>query len=409
MQRGLTQEDASPRRRLGRRTLRLVLVALLALPGLKAGWFFHCRTDAGQAIRGQDRAELMARRAYLVSRVTAPDFGPQEFPSVLGAQFQGEWALVSLSMTALALAGLSQQFPDTAPAAEADLDRISERALTAELAAFDTRRWNEPALETLASDRGHVGYLGHLTLILAAREVSFPGGRHQRLLRELAAALARKIDHGPCGLAQTYPEELYLPDNAVALAALALAARAGSGPDVAAGLLQTLHARYAAPTSGLLPFRLSASCQAIDLDRLDRLDRPDRPDRPDRSSGAAWSLLYLGLVDEGYLRRGYQAMREQFLARPLPGLWGLREWPQGVERSGDVDSGPLPLGLSPAGTGFAIASARRLGDAWTLQRLLDTAELAGFSIEIGGRRRYMLAPLVGDAILLAARAPLRAL
>jgi hypothetical protein len=42
-----------------------------------------------------------------------------------------------------------------------------------------------------------------------------------------------------------------------------------------------------------------------------------------------------------------------------------------------------------------------------LQRLLDTAELAGFSLELAGRRRYLLAPLVGDAILLAARAPLQ--
>jgi hypothetical protein len=40
-------------------------------------------------------------------------------------------------------------------------------------------------------------------------------------------------------------------------------------------------------------------------------------------------------------------------------------------------------GLSPAATGFASASARRLIDAWTLQRLLDTVELAGFSLELG--------------------------
>ena len=78
-----------------------------------------------------------------------------------------------------------------------------------------------------------------------------------------------------------------------------------------------------------------------------------------------------------------------------------------MERSGGIDSGPLPLGLSPEGTGFAIASARRLGDAWTLQRLLDTAELESFSSELAGRRRYLFAPLVGDAILLAAHAPLR--
>ena len=59
------------------------------------------RRDGAQAAEiddenGQDRAELLARRAYLVSRITAPGFGLQAFPAVLGAQFQGEWALVSL-------------------------------------------------------------------------------------------------------------------------------------------------------------------------------------------------------------------------------------------------------------------------------------------------------------------------
>ena len=365
---------------------------MLLLLGLKAAWFFHCRADGAQALQGQDRADLLARRDYLLSRVTAPHFGPHEFPSFLGSQFQGEWAIVTLSMTALALGGLAQQFPDTADAAQTALDQLIDRALSSDLSEFDTQRWQEPALSTLGTNHGHIGYLGHLTLILAVRELRFPGGPHRRFLGQLTAALARKLAHGPCGLAQTYPGELYIPDNAVVLAALALAARAGCGPAVAPELLRKLHARYADPSSGLLPFRLNASCQAVD---------------PDRASGAAWNLLYLGLVDEEYLRRAYTSLRERFLARPLPGLWGLREWPHGVERSGDIDSGPLPLGLSPAATGFAVAPARRLGDAQVLQRLLDTAELAGFSIALGGRRRYLLAPIVGDAILLAARAPLR--
>ena len=91
----------------------------------------------------------------------------------------------------------------------------------------EAQRWQEPALSTLGNERGHVGYLGHLALILAVRETSFPGGPHRALLGKLTLSLARKMEHGPCGLAETYPGELYVPDNAVALAAVALAARAG--------------------------------------------------------------------------------------------------------------------------------------------------------------------------------------
>ena len=380
--------------RWGKR-LRRFLVGLLLLLALKAAWFCLYRVDAADGIptmQQQSRGDLLARRAYLLSRVLAPGFGPHDFPAALGPQFQGEWALVSLSMTALAIAGLAQQFPEAAGTSRDDLDKIIDRALSSELSQFDTQRWQESALPALGNDRGHVGYLGHLALILAVRETSFQGGPHRALLGKLALGLARKMEHGPCGLAETYPGELYVPDNAVALAALALAARAGITPQAAPSLLQRLRGRYAEPASGLLPFRVSPGCQALDHDR---------------ASGAAWNLLCLGLVDEAYVQDGYRVLRERFLDRPLPGLWGVREWPRGVSRAGDIDSGPLPLGLSPAATGFAIASARRLSDARTLQRLLDTAELAGFSLELGGRRRYLLAPLVGDAILLAARAPLQ--
>ena len=375
-----------PRTRRRRFLLRgLCLSGALVL--LKVLSFFWFRADAD----ADARADLLARRAYLVHRVTASDFGPQDFSAALGPQFQGEHALVSLSMTALALGGLAQRFPETAGDLAPALDRIAGRALTPELGAFDAALWGAPALTTLDTDAGHVGYLGHLALLLAVREVSAPGGPHRALLARLTHALERKLRGGRCALAETYPGETYVPDNAVALAALALATRAGVARHAPAELLRAIHARYAAPGSGLLPFRLGPGCTPLD---------------PERASGAAWNLLFLGLVDEDYVRRLYPTLRGHFLDRPLPGIWGLREWPRGVARGGDVDSGPLLLGLSPAGTGFAVAAAQRVGDRETLQRLLDTAEVAGSSVQIGGRRRYLLAPLVGDAILLAARAPL---
>ena len=67
---------------------------------------------------------------------------------------------------------------------------------------------------------------------------------------------------------------------------------------------------------------------------------------------------------------------------------------------GDVDSGPLVFGTSPAATGFAMAAARSLGDAEWLGGLLSTAEWVGV-VTPGPRRHYLTAPLVGNAIVLA--------
>lgn len=376
-----------------KRVLLRGLLGAAALVALKGVWFASQRAE----VDGDERPDLLARRAYLVQRVTAPDFGPRSFPEGLGDPFRGEWAIVSLSMTALALGGMAGRYPAEVATSESDLQKIADRALSSDLADFDTRKWNEVALDTLASDRGHVGYLGHLTLILAVDELTFPKGPHQELLARIAPALARKVARGTCGLAETYPGEVYLPDNAVALAALALAERAGLAPTdptlSARALLEKIHRRHADPTTGLLPFRLDGGCGASG---------------GLRASGASWSLLYLAHVDEAYALRGYEALRKAFLDAPIPGVLGVREWPRGVERGGDVDSGPLLLGLSPAATGFTVALARRAGDQGTLRGLLDTAEIAGFSVSWRGRRGYLTAPLVGDAILLAARAPLRA-
>ena len=51
-------------------------------------------------------------------------------------------------------------------------------------------------------------------------------------------------------------------------------------------------------------------------------------------------------------------------------------------------------------TGFALAGARRHGDAATLEGLLSLAEVFGITKDEGDERRYVAAPLLGDAILL---------
>jgi hypothetical protein len=64
------------------------------------------------------------------------------------------------------------------------------------------------------------------------------------------------------------------------------------------------------------------------------------------------------------------------------GFGGIREHPPGtIGGSGDIDSGPVPLGGSVSATGFGIAAARIAGDRNATLALSRTAWLFGVPVD----------------------------
>jgi hypothetical protein len=202
------------------------------------------------------------------------------------------------------------------------------------------------------------------------------------------AALVRRVLAAPSAHLETYPGETYAMDNTVVQAALALHQRAGRGDHRAAIGRWLDHTRrhLLDPATGLICFALDAE---------------GRPAQRSRGSGAGWNSFFLPFVDEAFAAEQFAALKAH-LVRDLPfGGAGVREFPAGVAGAGDVDSGPVLFGISTSGTGFAVAGARHARDARLLGRLLTTAEIVGHTVQWRGQRRYLFAPLVGDAIMLA--------
>ena len=338
-----------------RRKLLRVLAGAVVLKALAFAW---C------APPGEGDAE--SRLAYLSSELRAAQPG--------AGTTAGEWHLVALSMTGLAAANQAFRHPETRAERLALVESLTSRALEKSARRFDTRAWGADALQTLAAGEGHVGYLGHLGLLLST-ECTLGGRAHDAERRAVIGALERRFLAAPDGLIDTYPGEAWVPDNAVALAAVALGARCEgrSAPQVLARWPKDAR-------TGLLRFTRRAG---------------------PRGSGAGWSSIYLPFVDEAFARSQFEAAQRTFGWSAL-GLAAWREYPDGAGGSGDVDSGPLVFGLSPAGTGFAIAGATRY-DAPLQRELLRTAEAAGTTVNLGGGRHYLFSPLVGDASVLAAK------
>lgn len=334
-----------------RRLTRLTVFALAAMV-LKVG---HCAASRASSDESQ-------RLAYLGARLDARDV-PGLAP---GAPFDGEWLLVEHSFTIAAATNLAFRHPEQLDARRVEVKRWLESLLRADTRTFDTKKWNEDALTSLESAHGHVGFLGHLSWALGAS--CLLGNELPVVAVPVADALARRFDASPSALLETYPGETYVPDNVVAIAGLSL-------------LQRCRRAERLDPKTCVLVFA---------------------PGQLGRGSGAAWMAYFLTFIDEPFAREQFTALHREFGA-PLPfGAFALREWPRGVERGGDVDSGPLVFGLSPSGTGFALAGAAFSNDEVQLRAMLTTAEFVGTSVG-SEQRRYLFSPLVGDAITLATR------
>ena len=73
---------------------------------------------------------------------------------------------------------------------------------------------------------------------------------------------------------------------------------------------------------------------------------------------------------------------------------GLREWPPGVERPGDVDSGPIIMGIGTAASALSIAAARAQGDeAFALALETSAAQVMALGVA-GGVPTLLLADAI---------------
>jgi len=360
-----------------------VILAVIGLVMLRVVWHFVQRDDPKALIEGRAKTELEERRDYLGAHIdeAAKALAPKE------SQFAGEWSIVTLSMTAIAAANIGFEHSETVPADVELVSRCAEAARRKESRTFDAARWNDDPIDAMDGPGAHTGYLGYLAMILEAHRLL--GGHDAELAAletKVIASLTTKLRNAPSGLLPTYPNETYVADNAVVIAALALAdvGRASTKPH--AQLLKTTLATWRATLldkeTGVLVFS------------------PAHPHA--RASGAALSAMMLWWADETFAKEQAKAIAARF-DDDVFGVFGAVCEFERCTGEGDVDSGPLVRGASPSATGFAIALAKRSGDAQWLGRLLGTAEWAGLGFGWAGKRRYVFAPLVGDAVVLAAK------
>jgi hypothetical protein len=107
-----------------------------------------------------------------------------------------------------------------------------------------------------------------------------------------------------------------------------------------------------------------------------------------RGCALSWSLAVLPALDPPFASAQWEAYRRHFGGCAL-GLCLFREYPRGIARGADSDSGPMVAGYGMAASAFALAAARAEGDAETAEGLRRFGELVSFPAVSWWGKRYL--------------------
>jgi hypothetical protein len=345
-----------------------------------------CARDAARAYAGEpDYQEGLARA---VDGWMQRGFGESTFGTGY-SRFDGEWVFGTYQMAALGFGQVALERPERAARNRARMERAIDRMLSPAGTAFDTAAWGRAAVDALESADGHAAFLGYTNLVLSLHRALFADSKYAALNDAMTTALVRRFEAAPALLIETYPGEIYPVDNTSGIASIALHARALGAPEppIVLRAIAGLRKNAVDRATGLL-FQSAAA------------DGSPR-DAP-RGSGTALAAYFLSFGDARLSAELHAAVQRGLATRAF-GFRALSEYPRGARGGrGDVDSGPLVLGLSVSATGFALAGCRIHRDADCFREILTTADLFGAPVHRDERgTTYVSGGPLGDAILFA--------
>ena len=213
-------------------------------------------------------------------------------------------------------------------------------------------------------DKANLGdhglYLAHLTVILTEVRQRLEDPRFDRILHRIASHLAQQTEAAPNHHIASYAgrKERYPADQAVVLFALFRYDRL-FGKKTCESLVRTW-----------LEYMATKGASANGLHRSEVTGTaPWGQDA--RGCAMSWTIRYMAAFAPAAARDLWARYAQRY---EVDALWfaGFREWPPGVKRPADHDSGPIVMGIGVAATAFAIGASRAVGDTSRHNKLRRT-------------------------------------
>ncbi|WP_433367366.1 hypothetical protein ACQPZX_39490 [Actinoplanes sp. CA-142083] len=254
------------------------------------------------------------------------------------------------------------------------------------LTHLDSPTAREPFDAGLSPQYG-VFYRGWLNYLRGAILSLQPRGTADPAFDSDSADLAAAFDASPVPFLAAYPGQAWPVDSTVAIASLALHDKLRP-PRYGATITRWLSGVRVNldPATGLMPHTADVDTGAF----------------TSGARGTSQSIIqrFLPEIDSQFARDQYLTFRTKFLSRPLGLGPAIREYPHGISGPADVDSGPLPLGISFSATVVTLGAARMQGDRSLASGLANFGEVLGVPLDTLHTRRYALGVLpIGDAFL----------
>jgi hypothetical protein len=301
---------------------------------------------------------------------------------------EAEWPFMSFCYFAYACCNLARHDPEIRDEALEEVRYVIEALQTPRLAGFVTAHFGQPFGKKDFTPSVFVH--GHfLNVVLRYREVS-GDEKYDEFTHQVAAALIKSFSASDQGILRSYKDMWWLTDNFVAMSALARYADAFS-KDVSGltgKLTESVKKHYLDEDTGLFATYVKPEGHEV-------LQGP-------RGISVMYGLQFLADFDSKFAASQY-ALAKQHLIKTGLGYGAVREFPEGHEGSGDVDSGPVLLGFGPSASGFAIGAAARMKDEEVFESLLRASRWAGMPVFEGDQLRYQTMPPVGQAVILFAK------
>ncbi|MFC1745101.1 hypothetical protein ACFL35_13995 [Candidatus Riflebacteria bacterium] len=304
-------------------------------------------------------------------------------------QYDGEWQFGSYQMAGLGFIQFIKLYPEMKDGYQPFIEFTIDNLLKKEIREFDTRSWNEDALENLDSFEGHAGYLGYLNLLLSLYRTIKPDSKFNTLNEKITEGFIRILEGSDIKLIETYPNETYPVDNAAVIASIGVYDRV-AGKDHSE-LLQKCYKKfeetYREPVSGLL-------FQSVDFSTGKPVDKP-------RGSGTALAAYFFSFANKELSYKLFTSLKKS-CARKIFGLGYIREYPINVAGGwGDIDSGPVIFGAGVSTTGFTLPLALIHKDKLLFTELFRTATLVGWPVASDEKWFFAIGGPLGNAIMFA--------